>query len=74
MFCKHLDDSYFVTAFYTTRRVDFHKFFVPFGYKVSQICPITNGVTILIDKSNDLIQDVIPAIHEHYKSQPSVTI
>jgi len=44
----------------------FADFFVPHGYKVNQIRPTTNGVVILIEEWNDLLQNVIPAIHERY--------
>jgi len=61
---KHLGDS--IRVLYALRRVDFRMCYVPNGYKVSQIRPSTNGISIRIDEWKDLIEIVIPAINERF--------
>ena len=41
-------------------------YYVPYGYKVSQIRPSTNGISIRIDEWKDLIEVDIPAINERF--------
>jgi len=41
-------------------------YYVPYGYKVTQIRPSTNGISIRINECKDLIEIVIPAINEHF--------
>jgi len=48
------------------QRVDFRRFYVPHGYKANRIRPTTNGIVILIEEWNDLLQNVIPTLHERY--------
>jgi len=55
-----------IRVFYGLRRVDFQMYYVPYGYKVSQIRPSTNGISIRIDEWKDLIEVVIPAINERF--------
>ena len=49
---KHLEDGYYIRVLNGLRRVNFRIYFVPYGYKVSQICPSTNGISIRIDASD----------------------
>jgi len=63
---KHLGDGYYTRVLYGLRRVDFRMYYVPYGYKVSQIRPGTNGISIRIDEWKDLIEIVIPAINERF--------
>jgi len=63
---KHLGDGYYIRVLYRLHRVDFRIYYVPYGYKVSQIRPSTNGISIRIDEWQDLIENVIPAINERF--------
>jgi len=63
---KHLGDGYYIRVLYGLRRVDFRMYYVPCGYKVSQIHPSTNGISIHIDVWKDLIEIIITAINEHF--------
>ena len=65
-FRRPLGDGYYVRVYNYTQRVDFRRFYVPHGYKSNQIRPTTNGVVILIEEWNDLLQNVIPTLHKHY--------
>jgi len=68
--CKHLGDKYYVRVLYGLRHVDFQMYYVPYGYKVSQIHPSTNGISIRIDEWKDLMEIVIPAINERFLCLP----
>jgi len=65
---KHLGDGYYIRVIYGLRRIDLQMYYVPYGYKVSQIRPSTNGISIRIDEWKDLIEIVIPAINERFPS------
>jgi len=65
-FRRPLGDGYYVRVYNYTHRVDFRRFYVPHGYKANQIRPTTNGVVILIEEWNDLLQNVIPTLHKCY--------
>jgi len=65
-FRRPLGDGYYVRVYNYTQRVDFRRFYVPHGYKSNQIRPTTNGVVILIEEWNDLLQNVIPTLHKRY--------
>jgi len=65
-FRRPLGDGYYVRVYNYTHRVDFRRFYVPHGYKANQIRPTTNGVVILIEEWNDLLQNVIPTLHKRY--------
>jgi len=47
---EHLGDGYYIRVLYGLRRVDFRIYYVPYSYKVSQIRPSTNGISIRIDE------------------------
>ena len=64
-FRRPLGDGYYVRVYNYTHRVDFRRFYVPHGYKANQIRPTTNGVVILIEEWNDLLQNVIPVSYTH---------
>jgi len=65
-FRRLLGDDYYVRVYSYTQHVNFHRFYVPHGYKPSQIRPTTNGAVILIEEWNDLLQNVIPTLHKRY--------
>ena len=65
-FCRPLGDGYYVRVYNYTHCVDFCRFYVPHGYKANQIRPTTNGVVILSEEWNDLLQNVIPTLHKRY--------
>jgi len=58
---KHLGDGY-VRVLYGLRHVDFWMYYVPYGYKVSQIRPSTNGISIRVNEWKDLMEIIIPAV------------
>jgi len=43
---RHLGDGYHIRVLFSLRCVDFGKYFVPYGYKSSQIRPSSNGITL----------------------------
>jgi len=47
-FRRPLGDDHYVRVYSCTQHVDFHRFYVPHGYKPNRIRPTTNGVVILI--------------------------
>jgi len=51
---------------FSLRCVDFRKYFVPYGYKSSQICPSSNGITLGFDEWKDLLEVIIPTINERF--------
>ena len=63
-FHRPLGDGYYVRVYNSTHRVDFRTFYVPHGYKPNQIRPTSNGVVILIEEWNDLLQNVIATLHK----------
>jgi len=63
---KHLRDGYYARVLFGLCCVDFRKYYVPYGYKVFQIRPSTNGISIRIDEWEDLIEFVVPAINERF--------
>jgi len=63
---KHLGDGYYVRVLFGLRLVDFRKYYVPYGYKVSQIRPSTNEISIRIDEWKDLMEFVIATINERF--------
>jgi len=65
-FRRPLGDDYYVRVYSCTQRVDFRQFYVPHGYKPNRIRPTTNGVVILIEEWNDLLQNIIPSLHKRY--------
>ena len=65
-FRRPLGDDYYVRVYSCTQHVDFRRFYVPHGYKPNQIRPTTNGVVILIEEWNDLLQNIIPSLHKRY--------
>jgi len=48
--CKHLRDGYYIRVIYGLCHVDCQMYYVPYGYKVTQIRPSTNGISICIDE------------------------
>jgi len=65
-FRRPLGEDYYVRVYNCTQRVDFRRFYVPHGYKPNQIRPTSNGVVILIEEWNDLLQNIIPSLYKHY--------
>ena len=47
---RHLGDGYYIRVLFSLRCVDFRKYFVPYGYKSSQIGPSSNGITLRFDE------------------------
>jgi len=64
--CRHLGDGYYVRVLFGLRCVDFRKYFVPYGYKASQIRSSTNGINICIDEWKDLLEVIIPTVNHRF--------
>jgi len=64
--CRDLGDGYYVRVLYNLRRVDFRKYYVPYGYKITQIRPSTIDITMHTDEWNDFLQIYILIINKRY--------
>jgi len=63
---RHLGDGYYVRVLFGLRCVDVRKYFVPYGYKASQIRPSTNVIAVCIDEWKDLLKVITPTINDHF--------
>ena len=63
---RHLRDGYYVRVLFSLCCVDFQKYFVPYGYKYSQIRPSSNGITLRFNELKDLLEVIIPSINERF--------
>jgi len=61
---RHLREGYYVRVLFSLRCVNFRKYFVPYGYKSSQIRPSSNGITLHFNKLKDLLEVIIPSINK----------
>jgi len=61
---RHLGDGYYIRVLFSLQCVDFGKYFVPYGYKSSQIRPSSNGITVHFDEWRDLLEVIIPSINK----------
>jgi len=64
VFRRHLEDGHYVRVLFSLRCVDFRKYFVPCGYKSSQIRPSSNGITLCFDEWKDLLEVINPSINK----------
>jgi len=66
-FCRHMGEGYFVSAFYYRPVVNFHQLYELRNGKIHAVCDSKSGISInLQDKWDNLLHNVIPAIHLHY--------
>ena len=64
---RHLGDGYYIRVLFSLRCVDFRKYFVPYGYKSSQIRPpSSNGITLHFDEWKNLLEVIILSINERF--------
>jgi len=63
---RHFGNGYYVRVLFSLRCVDVGKYFVPYGYKSSQIRPSSNGITLRFDEWKDLLEVIIPSINERF--------
>jgi len=69
---RHLGDGYYIRLLCSLRCVDFRKYFIPYGYKFSQVRPSSNGITLHFDEWKDLLEVIIPSINERSHSLPTL--
>ena len=63
---RHLGDGHYVRVLFSLCCVDFQKYFVPYGYKSSQIRPSSNGITLRFDEWKDFLEVIIPSINDRF--------
>jgi len=63
---RHLGDGYYVRVLFSLRCIEFRNFFVPYGYKSSQIRPSSNGITLRFDEWKDLLEVIISSINKRF--------